>query len=1156
MANFALDVNSPQGEIISSLNYALVNLNGSSNIANVLVTNPNGSITSNGNIISWQYRYINIRYAQNATGSVGFSSVPTNATYYGIQNTPDAIPTTVNNPANYTWTQVAGGFGTNKFLFYKTVGGYQIQFYIGIGNPGAGFVETVNGQAIDLTVLTVATGAPGSNGVTASVSPSQIVFPQQANYQYIPTSTIMSASFAANLNSICTASLYANVNTAGNVTISLGYVDPSIQVTSLNSNTTANVVTITFTQANTSATGTGVVSVQSIGINNNNAGVSTFTVTAYALGNTAPYTPIPNTGSWNFGSTPPTGTPPLSYTNNFSLGFSSVGTDSQVNTWANLVNGIPYYTAFPTSYASGTHTPPSGTISNYGNVFQANLIVSGSSPALVDIIMVGGGEDGYYALTANTTPPPTWSVYEYPAGDGGNVIVLSNVSLVNGYYNISFARGASTALAYQSNNAVIAQATPGQRNGQQNGNLSIVAGRAGGINGALGNTGTYYTPPGPGVGDETGNYYGGTGIPDPWNAITWVGQISGNVAYFGGGGSAGKTGNNTITTGGLGGGGTGGYTYGTPSGNIGLATSGAIGTGGGGGGGSVYHSDGTAGPSASGAPGLFIVRPHTLQQFTWTLTQPATTATQQVYSSQALAFTPNTTPQANVTNLIWTTPIVSSAIAIPQITITYPQGQYITNNQGIYTPTPVGNVVTLIANVKAVRSNTILAAIDQVTSYFTANGHYTITSNSATAFNANALVFGSISSTQYNITQPVTYTDIGGTTTGLISESLLVTTQGNIGANGFIPMAYVISNVDPTSANTLVLNAQYSSPRTNIYPPNAIGVGVAPVANDVAQFYYPPSDITSVQIYDGTTWSNVVGEVISGSLFVTGTITASKLAANDIYAINIISTNANFGNTQSPGYWLAAANGDAHFGGNISVGDNLTVGVNAKIGDNLTVGNSATIGRNLTVGNNAVIGGNLTVAGLINGGSLAANVVNSTNIVYNAITTNNIAPGAVTPAQLGPGTSSTVSANEVGSGNFSVSSPVAGNWYDAGCDVYIPITQTSRFLVSGIASPELIFGSPPGANLYYGLNWRVVCVDPSNNVTYPLTITDDVIASNYFDSVYASLPAPQHLSAQTYTITGTYHLAIQLQFTNALSGPAPTTFIDGGRSLTVQVYNS
>ena len=163
MSNFALDVNSDPGDIISSLNYALANL-GSSITAiqyngNIMVANTAtgviSSITNTGQVqvgvIQYLYGYVDIKYANSSTGGSGFTSNATMANYYGVHNAQ--TPTIDNNPVDYQWTQVSGGFGTTKNLYYTTAGGGQISFYVGTTQPNQYYIPVADNTPILLASL-------------------------------------------------------------------------------------------------------------------------------------------------------------------------------------------------------------------------------------------------------------------------------------------------------------------------------------------------------------------------------------------------------------------------------------------------------------------------------------------------------------------------------------------------------------------------------------------------------------------------------------------------------------------------------------------------------------------------------------------------------------------------------------------------------------------------------------------------------------------------------------------------------------------------------------------------------------------------------------------------------------------------------------------
>lgn len=171
MSTFAV-TNSNQ--VIDSVNYLLSNLDTSVTgnvtipdgtlVANVTTgqITATGNVTSGANSYSYINQWINLRYANNASGSSGFSTVPTNSLYFGVYNSN--ISTASSNPAEYVWRQVAGGFGTTKTIYYSSIGGRQVQFAAANVAPSSNFVISVANVAIDLDVITTAAGLPGERG--------------------------------------------------------------------------------------------------------------------------------------------------------------------------------------------------------------------------------------------------------------------------------------------------------------------------------------------------------------------------------------------------------------------------------------------------------------------------------------------------------------------------------------------------------------------------------------------------------------------------------------------------------------------------------------------------------------------------------------------------------------------------------------------------------------------------------------------------------------------------------------------------------------------------------------------------------------------------------------------------------------------------------
>lgn len=99
-------------------------------------------------VFSWrpttfQYteRWIAVAYADNATGTSGFSLNPRNKSYYGLLNNTTANGST--NPADYTW--YAGNFGTDNYLLIANRSNRKFSFAVGnagFTNLGGAFVPS------------------------------------------------------------------------------------------------------------------------------------------------------------------------------------------------------------------------------------------------------------------------------------------------------------------------------------------------------------------------------------------------------------------------------------------------------------------------------------------------------------------------------------------------------------------------------------------------------------------------------------------------------------------------------------------------------------------------------------------------------------------------------------------------------------------------------------------------------------------------------------------------------------------------------------------------------------------------------------------------------------------------------------------------------
>lgn len=134
---FLLDGNPTQGEISEAINYVLANLNNGVPVnAYPVSNNPSTGFVSNtvGDIIQYQYRYLDIKYADNTAG-LNFSDNPYSRLYFGVRNTD--VPTESTNPADYIWFKAAGGFGISGLLWISVTGGRHVTFAISADAPDA-----------------------------------------------------------------------------------------------------------------------------------------------------------------------------------------------------------------------------------------------------------------------------------------------------------------------------------------------------------------------------------------------------------------------------------------------------------------------------------------------------------------------------------------------------------------------------------------------------------------------------------------------------------------------------------------------------------------------------------------------------------------------------------------------------------------------------------------------------------------------------------------------------------------------------------------------------------------------------------------------------------------------------------------------------------
>lgn len=80
-------------------------------------------------------RWIVVAYADNATGTSGFTTNPRNKSYYGLANASSSTP--ISDPAQYTWYLANPTFGTDNYLLFNNRTGRRFSFATGTAGYAA-----------------------------------------------------------------------------------------------------------------------------------------------------------------------------------------------------------------------------------------------------------------------------------------------------------------------------------------------------------------------------------------------------------------------------------------------------------------------------------------------------------------------------------------------------------------------------------------------------------------------------------------------------------------------------------------------------------------------------------------------------------------------------------------------------------------------------------------------------------------------------------------------------------------------------------------------------------------------------------------------------------------------------------------------------------
>lgn len=840
MSTFAVTSSTTDNTVVDAVNYLLNNQSsntgnssGNSTISsNVVVLNTNNTYTTVGSptVISYQYGILDVRYANNSTGSSGFNTSPTNRHYYGLHNRTITSPPS-SNPSEYTWYQANGtaGFGTTLFLFYGTNGGRQVQFYIASVAPTNQVQQA--GFTINLDI------------VTANNSKNSVIVPAFLRSNTFPSTPTGGTYDFGSLTLTPPSGWYNSIPTGTDVVYS--------STATFTSPLTGNVAGPSTTW------GTPTIVSQN--------GSSTYNFYVYARKGNIPATPTANTGGWNFSTTtgyPPTGPDGTSWftyppSGNLTLWdtYSVASVVGSSGTATNLTWGTPQ--------AVGSTAGANGLSLFYYTVYQ-NASSQPSTP----------GADGSYNFGTLTGTPPTGWTNAPTTPSAGQYTWVTFATAVS-----STTTGTWTAVAGVWSTPSNFSGTPGST----------------GFNGYTAN-----------VSPAVVNYVmNADGTFNPDSTIIYS-SFSNGVTNVSCNAYANISSSGVLT-----------YERIEPS--------------------DAYIS---IIPVETSPQSLTLDFQYNPPGNAVSIAQTALVNVQTAAFAVANPYAGSYIYNGNGT-------LIATVSAAPVISVTYNPGQYITqlangsyNPPAFYDPT-YGNIVgPLTANIVATRSANVLAWTNQRI-YYSVDGigpgplpsdkyWLQLTSNSS---NITSFSFSSQNTSQQSFYKGVTYSDPGGTTSsGTQAAVIQAGAVGNIGATGnrgFIPMAYVVTPSDPTIANSTTLSSWFASPRTSNTAP--IGTGYTPITGDTASFVYalggtPLPNLVATFSSASNTWSSVVGQVINGNLLVTGTVGATQINANEVYALNIQSTNANLGNINSNGFWLSSGTGNARFGGNVSIGSNLTVG--------------------------------------------------------------------------------------------------------------------------------------------------------------------------------------------------------------------------------------
>ena len=441
---------------------------------------------------TFQYsnRYLVVAYANNATGTSGFSSDPRNKLYYGLYNSTNTDFSST--PSNYTWYLADPTFGTNIYLAYTNRTGRKFSFATGFAGYAAGTGAFIPTQAtifdpriwaalpdatnaIDLDMATgqvIQTGTTtvGTGEIAVTNNPDGKVVASLKQYLDFGSGVYSKTTSAA----LLTIDIYGRVvgfetpdafymtiqsftatsgQTVFSVTRSAGYISGQclvyenglLQSTSDYTDTGGSTGTVTFATGRTSGDIITIISFKSV------SSLNLATTAASGTGSTATLTfATRSIAPFTVGqSITVSGVTPSGYNGTYtvtacttsSVSFASSTTGSQTVS-GTIIPTNAVYPSFTRNTATLTNTSsytPSGYTITSGYEL---LFLNGSSMTEQDYDIVGGDIVNMPSIASGELDVIQWSPNNLTTPNGNPVNLLTNTIIGQSSYSFNFTSGA------------------------------------------------------------------------------------------------------------------------------------------------------------------------------------------------------------------------------------------------------------------------------------------------------------------------------------------------------------------------------------------------------------------------------------------------------------------------------------------------------------------------------------------------------------------------------------------------------------------------------------------------------------------------------------------------------------------------------------------